>query len=33
MLQDTCDLEEEYDRVVVVYRQAAKDVIGKTKKQ
>ena len=33
MLQETGDLEEEYDRVVAVYREAAKDVIGKTRKQ
>ena len=33
MLQDTEDLEEEYDRVVEVYRETARDVIDKTKKQ
>ena len=33
MLHDTCDLEEEYDWVVEVYRDSARDVIGKTKKQ
>ena len=33
VLQDTSDLEDEYDRAVEVYRETARDVTGKTKKQ
>ena len=32
-MQDPGDVEEEYDRVVEVYREATKDIIGKTKKE
>ena len=33
VLQDVQDVEEEYDKILEVYREAAKDTIGNTKKQ